>query len=49
MNREPIDDDEMVRLIFPMMDERNRRIFDEDGARTSPTRWKSTGRSGSSA
>lgn len=31
MNREPIDDDEMVRLIFPMMDERNRRIFDEDG------------------
>jgi len=31
MNRDPIDDDEMVRLIFPMMDERNRRIFDEDG------------------
>ncbi|MHB8899022.1 MAG: type IV pilus twitching motility protein PilT [Thermoguttaceae bacterium] len=31
MNREPIDDDEMVRLIFPMMDERNRRIFDENG------------------
>ena len=31
MNREPIDDDEMVRLIFPMMDERNRRIFDEEG------------------
>ncbi len=31
MNREPIDDEEMVRLIFPMMDERNRRIFDEDG------------------
>jgi twitching motility protein PilT len=31
LNREPIDDDEMVRLIFPMMDERNRRIFDEDG------------------
>jgi twitching motility protein PilT len=31
MNREPIDDDEMVRLVFPMMDERNRRIFDEDG------------------
>ncbi len=31
MNREPVDDDEMVRLIFPMMDERNRRIFDEDG------------------
>ena len=31
LNREPIDDDEMVRLIFPMMDERCRRIFDEDG------------------
>ncbi|MDI9444176.1 MAG: PilT/PilU family type 4a pilus ATPase [Planctomycetota bacterium] len=31
MNREPIDDDEMVRLIFPMMDVRTRRIFDEDG------------------
>ena len=31
LNREPIDDDEMVRLIFPMMDERNRRIFDEAG------------------
>ena len=31
MNREPIDDEEMVRLCFPMMDERNRRIFDENG------------------
>jgi len=31
LNREPIDDEEMVRLIFPMMDERNRRIFDENG------------------
>jgi twitching motility protein PilT len=31
LNREPVDDDEMVRLIFPMMDERNRRIFDEAG------------------
>ena len=31
MNRDPVDDDEMVRLIFPMMDERNRRIFDENG------------------
>lgn len=31
MNRDPVDDDEMVRLIFPMMDERNRRIFDEEG------------------
>ncbi len=31
MNRDPVDDDEMVRLVFPMMDERNRRIFDEEG------------------
>ena len=31
MNRGPIDDEEMVRLCFPMMDERNRRIFDENG------------------
>ncbi|RMF88964.1 MAG: PilT/PilU family type 4a pilus ATPase [Planctomycetota bacterium] len=31
LNRGPIDDDEMVRLIFPMFDERLRRIFDEDG------------------
>ncbi|MBL9124300.1 MAG: PilT/PilU family type 4a pilus ATPase [Planctomycetaceae bacterium] len=31
MNREPIDDEEMVRICFPMMDERNRRIFDENG------------------
>lgn len=31
LNRDPIDDDEMVRLIFPMFDERLRRIFDEDG------------------
>jgi len=31
LNRGPVDDDEMVRLIFPMMDERCRRIFDEDG------------------
>ena len=31
MNRDPVDDDEMVRLVFPMMDERNRRIFDENG------------------
>lgn len=27
----PIGDDEMAELIFPMMDERNRRIFDENG------------------
>lgn len=31
LNRGPIDDDEMVRLIFPMLNERTRRIFDEDG------------------
>lgn len=31
LDREPIDDDKMNRLIFPMMDERNRRIFDENG------------------
>ena len=31
LNRGPIDDDEMVRLIFPMFNERTRRIFDEDG------------------
>jgi twitching motility protein PilT len=31
LSRPPIDDDEMVRLIFPMMNERSRRIFDEDG------------------
>ncbi len=28
MNREPIDDDEMVRLCFPLLDDRNRRIFE---------------------
>ena len=31
MSRGPINSEEMVQLIFPMMDERNRRIFDEDG------------------
>lgn len=31
MSRGPVDDEEMVRLCFPMMDERNRRIFDENG------------------
>jgi twitching motility protein PilT len=31
LNRGPINDDEMVRLIFPMFNERTRRIFDEDG------------------
>ena len=31
LNRPPIEDEEMVRLIFPMMNERNRQIFDEIG------------------
>jgi twitching motility protein PilT len=31
LNRGPVDDEEMVRLLFPMMDERNRKIFDEEG------------------
>ncbi len=33
LNREPIDSEEMVRLIFPMLElqERRKRIFDEDG------------------
>ena len=31
MNREPIDDEEMVRLCFPLMNERSRKIFDRDG------------------
>jgi twitching motility protein PilT len=31
MNRGPIEDDEMVRLCFPMMNERNRKIFERDG------------------
>ncbi len=31
LNRDPIDDEEMVRLVFPMMNERARRLFDEYG------------------
>jgi len=31
LNRGPVDDDEMVRLVFPMMNERSRRIFDDEG------------------
>src|SRR5262245_18864399 len=31
MNREPITDEEMVRLTFPLMNERNRKIFERDG------------------
>ncbi len=31
MNRGPIEDEEMVRLLFPMMNERSRGIFDQTG------------------
>lgn len=31
LNRPPIELEEMVRLLVPMMDERNRRIFEQDG------------------
>lgn len=31
LNRPPIDNDEMVRLLVPMLDDRNRRIFEEEG------------------
>ncbi len=31
MDRAPIDDEEMVRLCFPLMNERSRKIFDHDG------------------
>jgi twitching motility protein PilT len=31
LNRPPIDEPEMVSLLVPMLDERNRRIFDRDG------------------
>jgi twitching motility protein PilT len=31
LNRGPITDEEMVRMLFPMFNERTRRIFDEDG------------------
>ena len=31
LNRGPVDAEEMVRLLFPMMDVRTRKIFDEDG------------------
>jgi twitching motility protein PilT len=31
MNRGPINDEEMVRLCLPLLNERNRRIFDETG------------------
>src|SRR4051812_20376835 len=31
LNRGAIDDDEMERLLLPMLDDRNRRIYDETG------------------
>jgi twitching motility protein PilT len=31
LQRGPIDDEEMVRLLFPMLNERNRKIFEETG------------------
>lgn len=31
LNRPPIENEEMVRLLVPMMDDRNRRIFEEEG------------------
>ncbi|HEX3600659.1 MAG TPA: twitching motility protein PilT, partial [Lacipirellulaceae bacterium] len=31
MNREPITDEEMVRITFPLMNDRNRKIFEKDG------------------
>ena len=31
LNRPPIEVEEMARLLFPMMNERNRKIFDEEG------------------
>ena len=31
LTRPPIDREEMVRLLFPMMDKRQRKIFEEDG------------------
>ena len=31
LSRGPIDDEEMQRLLYPMMDERNRKIFEETG------------------
>ncbi len=34
LNRPPIDVEEMVRLLIPMLDDRNRRIFEEEVALT---------------
>ena len=31
LNRDPVDDEEMVRLCFPLLNDRNRKIFERDG------------------
>src|SRR5260221_715394 len=31
LTRPPLEDEEMVRLLFPMLNDRNRKIFDETG------------------
>jgi len=31
LNRDPVDDEEMARLLFPMLDERTRKILDDTG------------------
>ncbi|TWT87550.1 Twitching mobility protein [Pseudobythopirellula maris] len=47
MNRGPVDDEEMVRLLYPLMNDRSRKIFEHDGgadfAHTLPvdgTEWR---------
>jgi len=47
MDREPISDEEMVRLTFPLMNERSRKIFERDGGAdfahtvdVDGTRWR---------
>jgi len=47
LNRAPVDREEMVRLLFPMMDKRQRKIFEEEGGAdfaytvdVDGTRWR---------
>ncbi len=47
LDRPPIDDEEMVRLVFPMLDDRNKKIFDANGGTdfahvcdVDGTRWR---------
>ena len=47
LNRPPVDREEMVRLLFPMMDKRQRKIFEEEGGAdfahtvdVDGTRWR---------